>query len=54
MPPRLRAGARAVLDWLAAPEKMAALQARLGALHEQLRRDTARLATDAIQTLLAR
>lgn len=46
--------ARAVLDWLAAPEKMAALQARFGALHEQLRRDTARLATDAIQTLLAR
>ncbi len=46
--------ARAVLDWLAAPEKMAALEARFAALHEALRRDTARLATDAIQTLLAR
>ena len=50
-PPAL---ARAVLDWLAAPEKMAALQARFAALHDELRRDTARLATDAIQTLLAR
>ena len=50
-PPAL---ARAVLDWLAAPEKMAALEARFAALHEALRRDTARLATDAIQTLLAR
>ena len=46
--------AAAVLDWLAAPEKMAALQARFAALHDELRRDTARLATDAIQTLLAR
>ncbi|HMN58605.1 MAG TPA: hypothetical protein PKE15_15260, partial [Ottowia sp.] len=46
--------ARAVLDWLAAPEKMAALQARFARLHDELRRDTARLATDAIQTLLAR
>ena len=46
--------AAAVLDWLAAPEKMAALQARFAALHDELRRDTARLATDAIETLLAR
>ena len=46
--------ARAVLDWLAAPEKMAALQARFARLHDELRRDTARLATDAIQTLLDR
>jgi len=46
--------AQAVLDWLAAPEKMAALQARFVALHDELRRDTARLATDAIQALLAR
>ena len=46
--------ARAVLDWLAAPEKMAATEARFAALHHELRRDTARLATDAIDTLLAR
>ncbi|HMN22206.1 MAG TPA: lipid-A-disaccharide synthase [Ottowia sp.] len=46
--------ARAVLDWLAAPAKMAALEARFRDLHEELRRDTARLATDAIETLLAR
>ncbi|MDO5086895.1 MAG: lipid-A-disaccharide synthase [Comamonadaceae bacterium] len=46
--------AAAVLDWLAAPEKIAALQNRFTALHHELRRDTARLATDAIQTLLAR
>lgn len=46
--------AGAVLDWLAAPEKIAATQARFVALHHQLRRDTARLATDAIETLLAR
>jgi lipid-A-disaccharide synthase len=46
--------ARAVLDWLSAPEKMAATEARFVALHHELRRDTARLATDAIQTLLAR
>ncbi len=46
--------ASAVLDWLAAPEKMAAIEARFVALHDELRRDTARLATDAIQALLAR
>ena len=46
--------ARALLDWLDAPEKIAAVQARFIALHEQLRCDTARLATDAIDTLLAR
>ena len=46
--------ARAVLDWLAAPEKIAATEARFAALHHDLRRDTARLATDAIETLLAR
>ncbi len=46
--------ARAVLDWLAAPEKIAALEARFDALHDELQRDTARLATDAIETLLAR
>ncbi len=46
--------ARAVLDWLTAPEKIAATEARFAALHHDLRRDTARLATDAIETLLAR
>ena len=46
--------AQAVLDWLAAPERIAAVQQCFAALHEQLRRDTARLATDAIETLLAR
>ena len=46
--------ARAVLDWLAAPEKIAAVQQRFTALHHELQRDTAQLATDAIETLLAR
>jgi len=46
--------ARAVLDWLAAPEKIAATEARFAALHHDLRRDTARLATDAIEALFAR
>jgi lipid-A-disaccharide synthase len=48
-PPAL---ARAVLDWLDAPEKMAALQQRFTALHHALRRDTAQLATDAIEKVL--
>lgn len=46
--------ARAVLDWLAAPAKIAAVQQRFTQLHLELRRDTARLATHAIQTLLDR
>lgn len=46
--------ADAVLGWLAAPEKTAQLERRFGELHEQLRRDTATLATDAISRLLAR
>ena len=46
--------ARGVLDWLAAPEKIAETQQRFTALHHELKRDTARLATDAIETLLAR
>ncbi len=46
--------AQAVLDWLAAPEKIAQLQQRVTALHHELKRDTPRLATDAIETLLAR
>ena len=46
--------AASVLDWLAAPEKMAATSARFADLHAELRRPTAQLATDAIETLLAR
>jgi lipid-A-disaccharide synthase len=46
--------ARAVLDWLAAPERIAATAQRFEALHHELQRDTARLATDAIETLLDR
>lgn len=46
--------ADAVLAWLEAPDKALALQRRLTALHHELRRDTARLATDAIEKLLAR
>ncbi|WP_234264727.1 lipid-A-disaccharide synthase [Hydrogenophaga sp. NFH-34] len=44
--------ARETLAWLDAPEKMAALQARFEALHHTLRRDTARLAADAIEKVL--
>jgi lipid-A-disaccharide synthase len=46
--------ARAVLDWLDAPARVQALQERFNELHHTLRRDTALLATDAIETLLAR
>ena len=42
----------ATLDWLDAPDKVIALQARFSALHETLRRDTAQLATDAIEKVL--
>jgi lipid-A-disaccharide synthase len=44
--------ADSVLDWLRAPEKIAALQLRFSTLHAQLQRDTATLATDAIQKIL--
>ncbi|MGA0570752.1 lipid-A-disaccharide synthase [Variovorax sp. VNK109] len=44
--------AQSVLDWLAAPEKIEALQQRFVALHHELQRDTAQLATDAIQKVL--
>ncbi|OOG51868.1 lipid-A-disaccharide synthase [Polaromonas sp. C04] len=48
-----RALADAVLQWLqAAPEKIAAIQQRFTTLHTELRRDTAKLATDAIQKIL--
>ena len=54
-PPALAA---AVIDWLeaavSAPEKIRSVQDKFSALHLQLRRDTAQLATDAIQKILAR
>jgi len=46
--------AAAVLDWMDSPEKTIALQQRFAVLHQDLRRDTARLATDAIEKILAR
>jgi lipid-A-disaccharide synthase len=46
--------ARAVLEWLDAPARVQALQTRFTELHHTLQRDTAQLATDAIETLLAR
>ncbi|QXL84814.1 lipid-A-disaccharide synthase [Comamonas sp. NLF-1-9] len=48
-----RALADALLQWLHAPERVDALRQRFTALHESLRRDTARLAADAIGGLLA-
>jgi lipid-A-disaccharide synthase len=44
--------AQAVLAWLDAPEKIAALQHRFTVLHHELQRDTAQLATDAIEKVL--
>lgn len=46
--------AGAVLDWLAEPERITAVETRFAALHDELRCDTAGLATNAIETLLAR
>jgi lipid-A-disaccharide synthase len=46
--------AQAVADWLDAPERRAAVGVRFAQLHEHLRQDTARKATDAIATVLAR
>ena len=48
-PPAL---AQAVLDWLDDPDRMATVAARFLALHQELRRDTAQLATDAIDQVL--
>lgn len=52
-PPALAA---AVVDWLkaavSAPEKIRRVQDKFSALHVQLQRDTAQLATDAIQKIL--
>ncbi len=44
--------AAALLDWLRAPDRMAAVQQRFEMLHEILQRDTATLATDAIEKTL--
>lgn len=44
--------ARALLDWLESPARMAAVQEKFRALHRTLQRDTAQLATDAIQKVL--
>jgi lipid-A-disaccharide synthase len=44
--------ARAVLEWLGDPARMAAVQERFAALHHLLRRDTAQLATDAIEKVI--
>ncbi len=44
----------AVLHWLDHPEQAQALQSHFTELHLLLRRDTARLATDAIENLLGR
>ncbi len=43
---------QAVLAWLDAPAKISALQQRFTELHHTLRRDTAQLATDAIEQVL--
>jgi len=44
--------ADAVLQWLDAPGKIAALQQKFTTLHTELRRDTSRLAADAIEKIL--
>lgn len=44
--------AQSVLAWLDAPERITQLQRRFTALHHELQRDTATLATDAIQKVL--
>ncbi len=48
--------AHAVLQWIDAkisePEKIVAVEQRFTGLHEELRRDTAKIATDAIQKIL--
>jgi lipid-A-disaccharide synthase len=46
--------AQAVLQWLDSPQRCEAVSARFLEVHQLLRRDTARTATDAIATILAR
>ena len=45
--------AREVLAWLDSPARMAAVQQKFDALHHELRRDTATLASDAIAHVLS-
>ncbi len=42
----------AVLEWLAAPARISAVQQRFHTLHHELRRDTRALATDAIEKVI--
>lgn len=44
--------AESVLEWLASPERIGELQQRFEAMHRSLKRDTALLATDAIEKVL--
>lgn len=44
--------AAALLDWLRDPDRMAAAQEKFRALHVELQRDTASLATDAIEQVI--
>jgi lipid-A-disaccharide synthase len=46
--------AHEVLQWLANPAAIAAVQQRFAALHDTLRRDTPALAAHAIEKVLAR
>jgi lipid-A-disaccharide synthase len=46
--------ARALLDWLEAPDRMTAVREKFVVLHELLLRDSAQLATDAIEKTLQR
>jgi len=48
-----QAMARETLAWIDAPERIGALQQRFTELHHLLKRDTAQLATDAIEKVLA-
>ncbi len=50
-PQALAAG---ILDWMESPQKAQALGERFMTLHHELRRDTAQLATDAIEKTLGR
>lgn len=46
--------AAAMLEWLSSPARMAAVHDKFSALHSELRRDTATLATHAIEQVLQR
>jgi lipid-A-disaccharide synthase len=46
--------ARALLDWLEAPGRMASVREKFALLHDLLRKDSAQLATDAIEKTLQR